>query len=101
MPTRARRPHLRPSATTSNISPPATLAEMTLLGASGCCERVPSATGPVFDSSRAVPRLPLRSPTSQRRQTQFGLEAGAAVKSCAAAAKAGTEFLKAKRSAAA
>jgi len=76
------------STSTSSIATPATsarsatMAEMSLASAQvGAASDSSSATGPVFIASRAVPRFATaQAATAQRRQTQFGLAAGAAVK---------------------
>ena len=76
------------AATTATTARAATMAEMSLasaqapsLGDSSFTANGAVATGPVFDTSRAVPHFAAAQPvTAQQRQTQFGLAANAAVK---------------------
>ena len=71
------------AATPATTARAATMAEMSLASAQAASlgDSSAVATGPIFDTSRAVPHFAAAQPvTAQQRQTQFGLAANAAVK---------------------
>ncbi len=70
------------SATPAAATRSATMAEVSVASARAVAvSDSASTTGPVFDSSRALPHFAAaQAVTAQQKQTQFGLAAGAAVK---------------------